>query len=87
MSKGQRIHKKKNPLQIWHLSVQVEIPVAAAWLAEIPSTCSPSMAQDDLQPFEKPGGFGSLTNLLPSLWAQSSNPSQNFLYRNQDNLF
>lgn len=57
MSKGQRIHKKKNPLQIWHLSVQVEIPVAAAWLAEIPSTCSPSMAQDDLQPFGKTRGI------------------------------
>lgn len=45
--------KKKNPLQIWHLSLQVEIPAAAAWFAEIPRACSPPVAQDDLQPFGK----------------------------------
>lgn len=55
-SKGQVIHLKKNKkksLADLALSLQVAIPVAAAWFAEIPRACSPPVAQDDLQPFGK----------------------------------
>lgn len=85
--KEKKNNKKSNPWQIWHLGLQVEIPVAAAAALvcrdtePLPGTgSSPALWED-------PGDLGLLTNLWPSLWAQPSNPRQNFLHRNPDNLF